>query len=70
MPDTPEEYESQSDLDTLTRADEIMKNPGRVARAKRFAQDQRDRMEEAANRLGGETRVTTNVQGSGMQPKG
>lgn len=70
MSDMPEEYEAQSDLDTLTRANEIMANPGRVARAKRFAQDQRDRMEEAAKRLGGGTRVTTAVQGSGMQPKG
>ena len=70
MPDTPEAYEARNDLDTLTRAQEIMKTPGRVARAKRFAEDQRDKMDEAAKRLGGGTRVTTAVQGSGMQPKG
>ena len=70
MPDTAKEYEAQDDLSTLTQAEEIMKNPGRVARAKRFAEGQRDKMDEAAKRLGGGTRVTTAVQGSGMQPKG
>ena len=70
MPDTPEDYAAQSDLATLTRAQEIMKTPGRVARAKRFAEDQRDKMNEAAKTLGTGTRVTTAVQGSGMQPKG
>ena len=70
MPDTPQEYEAQSDLDTLTRADEFMKSPGRRGRAKRFAEDQRDKMNEAAKRLGTGTRVTTAVQGSGMHPKG
>lgn len=70
MPDTPEDYEASFDLDTLTRAEEIMRNPGRVARAKRFAEKQRDLMDSAAKTLGTPTRVTTAVKGSGMQPKG
>lgn len=70
MPDTAEDFEAKFDLETLTRAEEILKSPGRVTRAKRFAEEQRDKMDEAMRRLGTGTRVTTTVKGSGMQPKG
>ncbi|KKK85137.1 hypothetical protein LCGC14_2776330 [marine sediment metagenome] len=70
MPDTAEDFEAKFDLETLTRAQEIMNNPGRVARAKQFAEAQRDRMNEAAKNLGTGTRVSNMVRGSRMQPKG
>lgn len=67
----PENFEAEFDLDTLVRAKEIEKDPGRMERAKQHALRQKERFAELAKSLPGTKRGGMNgaVRGSKMEPK-
>ncbi len=49
----PDEFEAQMDLETINRAREIEKNPGRMDRAKRFAEKKSDEYSAFAGKIPG-----------------
>ncbi len=64
-----DDFQAEQDMLTLLSADDIKKSPGRVKQAKRFAENQRDRMDEAAKSLTPESTPMGQVK-RGMKPRG
>lgn len=67
----PDDFEAQFDLDTLVRAKEIEKDPGRMARAREHALAQQERFRELSKNLPGTKKGGFNgaARGSKMEPK-
>lgn len=54
MPDeSPEDFEAQYDAETLIRAEQIIKDHGRIRRAQAYAEDRRDVMARIASDIAG-----------------
>lgn len=66
-----DDFDAQFDLETLTRAKEIEKDPGRMTRAREHALRQQERFGELAKNLPGTKKGGFNgsVRGSKMEPK-
>lgn len=65
------DFDASFDLDTLVRAKEIEKDPGRMMRAREHALQQQERFSEMAKNLPGTKKGGFNgsVRGSKMEPK-
>lgn len=71
MPHLPEDYETESDLSALTRAQEVEKDPSRMARAKAFAERRKEEFASISASLPGKPprRFSGEVRNSRMAPK-
>ena len=67
---TNDNFEAQFDLDTLVRAKEIEKDPGRMARAREHALRQQERFADLASKIPGTKKGGFNgATKSKMEPK-
>ena len=69
-PMTDKDYQAEGDLEALARANDVERDPGRLANAKRYAEDRKEEFARIAESLPGKpaTRFNGGVKNSRMAP--